>query len=125
MIQFEFNNQLMPQSLIEVEELGQFALEAWNSGGYYYYLIIRTILGTSVVTTCGPVVPDIDILPSGFKITLEKMPYKEDKLIKTISYFLNDKSKSLTDARELSFEEAIEQFREIKPYLLSFSEETF
>lgn len=124
-MQFEFNQQLMPQSLVEVEEIGQFGLEAWNDAGYYYYLVIRTILGTSVVSTCGPVVPDIDILPSGFKMTLDKMPYKEEKLIKTISFFLNDKSKALTHAQVLPVEEAIRQFRELKDYLITFSEETF
>lgn len=124
-MQFEFNQQLMPQSLVEVDEIGQFGLEAWNDEGYYYYLIIRTILGTSVVSTCGPVVPDIDILPSGFKMTLDKMPFKEDKLAKTISFFLNDRSKALTHARVLPVEETVAQFRELKDYLLTFSEETF
>ena len=36
-MQFEFNQQLMPQSLVEVEEIGQFGLEGWNDEGYYYY----------------------------------------------------------------------------------------
>lgn len=124
-MQFEFNQQLMPQNLVEIEEIGQFGLEGWNSEGYYWYLIIRTCLGTATVATCGPVVPDIELLPSGFKMTLDKMPYKEEKLAKTISYFLNDRSKCLTEARVIPIDEAISQFRELKDYLINFSEETF
>lgn len=124
-MQFEFNQQLMPQSLVEVEEIGEFALEGWNDEGYYYYLIIKTILGTSIISTCGPVVPDIDILPAGFKITLDKTAYKEDKLIKNISYFLNDRSKALTYAQVITVDDALKQFRDLRSYLATLSEETF
>ena len=98
-MQFEFNHQLMPQNLIEIDEIGQFGLEAWNGEGFYWYLIVRTCLGTATIATCGPIIPDIELLPSGFKMTLDKMPYKEDKLAKNISYFLNDRTKCITDAK--------------------------
>lgn len=124
-MEFEFNHQLIPQNLIDIDEIGQFGLEAWNDLGYYYYLIVRTMLGTSVIATCGPVFPDLSILPSGYTSSMIKMPFKEDKIAKTISLFLNDKHKCITQAKILSFEEAIKQFRDISPYLQTLSEETF
>lgn len=124
-VQFEFNQQLMPQNVIDVEELGQFAIEAWNDEGYYYYLIVRTLLGTASIASCGPVIPDVEMLPSGFNMSLDKVPYKEDKLTRTVTMWLNDRSKKLTNAKTIEISEAIEQFRDLKEYLKTYSEDTF
>lgn len=124
-VSIEFNQQLMPQSVVDVDELGQFALEAWNDDGYYYYLIVRTSLGTTSIASCGPVIPDVDMLPSGFSMSLDKVPYKEDKLSRTVSMWLNDRSKKLTNAQLMDIDEAIDQFRDLKEYLKNYSEDTF
>lgn len=124
-MQFEFNHQLLPQDFIEIEQIGEFGLEATNDLGYCWYMIIKTFLGTSVICTCGPIIPDISIIPSGFTTHLDKIPYKEDKLAKTINYFLNDSKKGITSAKIISFDDAIDQFRELKDYLKNFSEDTF
>ncbi len=58
-------------------------------------------------------------------MTLDKMPYKEDKLSRTITMWLNDRSKKVTNARMLDIEEAIDQFRDLKEYLRNYSEDTF
>lgn len=122
---FEFNKQLQAQNQIDIVEIGDFGLECSNDEGYYYYMVVKTLLGTVCIATCGPVIPDVDMLPSGFKMTLDKMPYKEDKLARTISYFLNDKAKAITSATELTPEEAISQFKELKDYLKNISEESY
>lgn len=124
-MEFEFNHQLIPQNLIDIEEVGQFGLEAWNDTGYYYYMLVRTMLGTSVIATCGPVFPDIDVLPSGYSSAITKIPFREDKLAKTISFFLNDKHKCITEAKLITFEDGIRQFRDIGPYLENLREDTF
>lgn len=124
-MQFEYNNQLLPQNVIDIEQVGEFAIEAHNDLGYYWYIVIRTIMGTSIIATCGPVFPDIALLPSGFSMELEKIPYKEEKLCKIINRFLNDPKKSITDAKVIDAIEGIDQFREIKNYLKELKEETF
>lgn len=122
---FEFNHQLTPQNVIEINEVGEFAVEAWNDQGYYWYLVVRTIMGTSIISICGPVFPDIKLLPSGFMMSLEKIPYKEEKLYKAINMFLNDRKKCITEARVIDVIDGISQFRELKEYLTTLSEETF
>lgn len=121
----EFNNQLMPQSVVEIDELGDFGLEAINDEGYYYYVAVRCFQGMAVIATCGPVIPDVDLLPSGFSMSLSKTPFREDKMTKFLNLFLNDKHRLLTGARLITFEEAILQFRELKDYLINLSEDTF
>jgi len=116
-MEFEFNKQLSAQNQIDIENIGSFALEAYNDAGAYYYYLVKTILGQCVIASCGPVIPDIANIPSGFSVNLYKMPYNEIKLIKSISLFLNDKYKQITEATEIDIEDAIEQFRDIKEYL--------
>ena len=70
-------------------------------------------------------VPDLELLPSGFTQKLERIPFKEDKLCKYISMFLNDKGKKITKAVEIEIEDAIEQFKDLKEYLENYSEEIF
>lgn len=124
MATFEFNQQLVPQSLINIEEIGEFAIEASNDEGYYYYLIVKTLLGTCTMASCGPVIPDVPLLTSGFKISLDKCQYKEDKVAKSINFWLNDKSKKLTSAQIISIDEALYQFPDVANYMRNLSEET-
>lgn len=125
MATFEFNQQLMPQSLVDIDEIGQFALEASNDEGYFWYLIIRTSLGTATIACCGPVVPDVKLLPSGYSCYLSRMEYKEQKIEKFINTWLNDRSKALTQARIIEVDDAIDQFVDLGNYLRNFSDEVY
>lgn len=124
-MEFEFNKQLTPQNQIEIDNIGAFALEAINELGAYYYYIIKTIMGQSIIASCGPIIPDIDMLPSGFGINIYRMPYNENRLIKAINLFLNDRDRQITDAREINIDYAIEQFRDVKDYLRNLKGENF
>lgn len=115
---FEFDNQMTPQNNIDIEDIGQCCLECSNEEGYYYYIIIRTSMGITSIATCGPVVPDLEQLPNGYSTYLKKIEYREDKIAKEIKYFLNDKKK-INQATEISFEDAIANFRDLGAYLKS------
>ena len=123
MASFEFNQQLMPQNVIDIEEIGQFALEASNDQGYFYYLIVRTSLGVVTMASCGPVVPDVGLLPSGYCCYLNRMEYKENKVEKAINTWLNDRAKALTEAKVIEIEDALDQFRDLGEYIRNYSED--
>ena len=119
MATFEFNNQFVPQSLIDIENIGQFAIEANNDEGYYWYLIVSTLLGTVTIASAGPVVPDVALLPGGYACSFYTMEYKEPKLEKAINTWLNDKGKALTEARVVDIDVALDEFRDLSEYLRS------
>lgn len=120
---FEFNQQLTPQSLIDVDNIGDFALEGINDEGMFFYLICKTSLGVTTVVDCGPIIPDVSLIPSGYHISLIRMQYKEEKLSKTISMWLNDRSKKLTSANLVDIEDALDGFRDLREYMRNYSEE--
>lgn len=115
---FEFNIQPTPQSLLSVDNIGQLAIEASNEHtGNYYYLIAITNLGVITIATAGPVLPDLDMLPSGYSVDINAMDYEEKKVTKVLYKFLNDYRKGITSAREVLLEEALKGFRNIGEYL--------
>ena len=114
---FEFNQQLMPQSLVDIDNIGQFALEATNDEGYFWYLILVTSLGNVTVASCGPVIPDVNLLPSGYTCSMYQMEYKEARIEKTINNWLNDRGKALTEAHLVNIEDALCEFRDLGTYL--------
>jgi len=121
---FEFNNQLVPQSLLSVDDLGECAIEATNDEGYFYYLVIRTSLGMTTIAKCGPVVPDVNMLPDGYATELVRMKYDGQKLGSVVNKWLNDKKK-LTEAKIITIDEALEQFRDLGEYMKNYSEEVY
>lgn len=125
MAEFEFDQQLEYQNSVEIENLGDFGLEAINDEGEMYYLAAKTFLGFTVLASCGPIIPDVDTLPSGYSCNLTKLSYREDKLAKTISFWLNDKSKGVKYVNILDYESAVKEFRDLSNYLLTIDEENF
>lgn len=119
MATFEFNNQFVPQSLIDVENIGQCAIEASNDEGYFWYLIVTTSLGTVTIASAGPCIPDVALLPSGYACSFYTMEYKENKLEKAINTWLNDRGKALTQAKIVEIEDALDEFRDVAEYLRS------
>lgn len=116
-MEFQFDKQLQAQAFIEIPQIGEFGLEAYNDEGQFFYVFIKTVLGETYIATCGPVVPDLDLFFGGFCITFSHMPYVENKLEKFINFFLNDKGKRITGAKIISLEDAANQFKDIGPYL--------
>lgn len=123
MFEFEFDLQPEYQNSVAVEDIGDFGIIATNSEGAQYYMAVKTILGTTAIATCGPAIPDIEILPNGYSCELTKFPFNSGKIIKKINLWLNDPYKKIKFAEAMSFENAVENFRDITAYLNNLNEE--
>lgn len=103
---FDYLYQENPLDSIEVEDIGNCVIQAFNDMGYEWYLIIETSLGDSYIQEFGPFFPDIEnYFPKGFKYNFYKLQYKESKLSKIIENFINDPKKLITQV--LCIEEEI------------------
>ena len=124
MVEFEFDLQPEFQNSVAIEDIGDCGIIATNDLGYQYCMGIRTYMGHTLITTCGPILPDIDILPDGFACTLAKVSFNPGTVEKKIRLWLNDPKKQIKFANAVTFEEAINEFRDITDYLYDLSEET-
>lgn len=121
---FEYNNQYVPQDLLTVDEIGRCALEGSNDDGFHYVLIVRVSMGMATLIECGPYAPDVAVLPSGFSMSLNRMKFDARKVGGYINKWLNDKKK-LTHVDVIPEEEAIEQFRDMKEYIRLYGDEVY
>ena len=78
MFKIEFNNQYVPQNILDIESVGNACIEAINEDdGLFYYLLIKTSLGTTSIFEYGPVIPGIDKLYDIYNISFTRMQYND------------------------------------------------
>lgn len=93
---FPYLYQQASMDSIEIEDLGNVCLQAFNDEAYEYWLLIKCSLGWVEIEEVGPFLSDSDILTSGFNYHYNRVPYKEEKLIKTIDKFINNPQREIT-----------------------------
>lgn len=122
---FEFNNQFLPQNSIDIDRIGEFAIECSNEQGFYYFLVVKTSLGTTTIASCGPLVPDVVLLPNGYETSLIRIKSEDSKIEKEITKWLNDRKKCIIEARQISIDDALDQFVDLGNYLKNYSDEVY
>lgn len=113
MISFPYFIKSDAQAELLVEDIGNFAIKAFNDRGCEFIIIIETKLGNTRVFTFGPVIPDLDLLPQRCGCEIEKFNFNNGKIMKTIRSFLNDPYNKITQAFEVTKEEALEDCRNL------------
>ena len=117
---FDFNISYLALNSINIDDIGNCAIEGSNDDNLFYLFITRTTMGTTSVFTCGPFNPDLALLPTGFKTTYTRLEFSLPKLEKMIRSFLNDKDAKITNASVISFEDATNMFVDFKDYLVNY-----
>lgn len=126
MATFEFANEWRPTNSIDIPEMGNFYLEAVNDDeGYYYYLMVKSALGTCSFMWYGPVIPDVGLLPNNYQVGYQRFQYAEQKVHMWITKWLNDKSKGITSAHLIEESKMFDEYRDIKRYMENYSDEVY
>ena len=102
---------------IEIEDIGNCAIQAYNDDGKSFFLIIKTDLGLSSICTYGPLIEELDLLPKVVNCKFERITYKESKLKEIIDKFLNNPYNGITSAIEIDFNEALDKCIDILNYM--------
>lgn len=116
-MQFEFDKETISNNLIDIEDLGNFALEATGFLGEVYYLAVKSVSGMSHIFKYGPIIPDIEVLPAEVHCSYNMMDYNQKKLIGIINQFLNMPKAEIKSARLIEFDELLENCRNIAEYM--------
>ena len=122
-IDFEFDNQFVPQNVISIDRIDNFCLEAINETNlFYYYLMIKTEMGMSEIFTYGPIVPDIPEPLDFYSYSYQKIKYNDKKICSFIDKWLNDRMKGITTASIINvrtfLENTIDLNVQVSKYLL-------
>lgn len=98
---------------IDVVDIGNTCLRCTSDEGDEYYIITRTLAGKFHMISFGPVI-DADILCNSFNFNYTKIDYKEKKIFKAISNFINDPYKSISNVEEITEYEGLQQLPNIQ-----------
>ena len=117
---FEFNATRTFTDTLQIDDIGNCAIRCEGimcenkiKFPAEYYLITKTIMGKTGILKFGPVLTDLDEMPSGFSVDFKKINYKEQTIEREIDMFINDGRKAITKAEEITGMEAFEAYPSI------------
>ncbi len=116
-MKFNYFYETLVNADIEIDDIGNCAIQAYTDMGTSYILLIRSNLGLSTIFTYGPLIEGADILPKIVNCKFERISYKENKLRDVIDKFLNNPYVKITSAIELDYNEALNKCVSITEYL--------
>lgn len=102
---------------LDVDDIGNCAIEANNDEGNYYYMVIETNLGFTKIFEYGPVQPDFNEMCKSVTCTFDRIEFNEKKISKRIYSFLNAPGKNITQAQIVDKEYALDGCKDIIEYV--------
>lgn len=115
---FKFNNYKTALNEITIPAVGDFVIEAINEDDqFYYYLLVKTYLGTTNIYWYGPIIPDINELLDKYSCNYFKMSYNEKKLNSFIDKWLNDSKKKISAVNIITATDFINNIKDISLYI--------
>lgn len=99
---------------LDIESIGDCAIQANNDKYESYILIIKTEMGRTHILEFGPILIDAkSYIPSNFKCNYRTFEYSESRIHKAIEAFLRTSHPDITQAEVVSYEEALNQLPDI------------
>lgn len=114
---FEYLVKIQKESSINVDDIGNCALDVYNDLGFEWVLLINTREGTTEIIEYGPIIPDLKVPPVKVLYTYDRMDFSEKKISHRISSFLNDGYRCVTQAFEISKNEAKDKMKSLVDYV--------
>lgn len=114
-MQFEYLIQTTSNASLDIDDIGNVAIQAFCDSGNEYYLVIKTSLGWTEIFEFGPIIRDIKELPKRVSFTYRRIEYSESKIETTIDKFLN--GYCVTQAMVVGVDEAKKYIRNLADYI--------
>ena len=116
-MRFDYMIQTIVGDSIDIDDIGNVALQMSNDRGEFWYLVIKTELGWTEIFEFGPVVPDIEQLPKSCALSYNRIEYKQGKIEDIIDKSINNGYRGITQVCEITKEEAKNNMRNLVSYI--------
>ena len=114
---FDYLIKIKKESSINIEDIGNCAIDVYNDLGFEWLLIVHTIEGMTHIIEFGPILPDIDYPPDKVVYTYDRINFSDKKIITRIQKFLTDGYRAITQAFEIDKKEAKDKMKNLVDYL--------
>lgn len=96
---FEYLQRVVVDATLEIDNIGECALQARNDLGEEFYLMIHTNTGWTEIIEYGPSTPDITLLPRSISYKYDRFEFNSAKIERLIDKFLNDGKRMISQAQ--------------------------
>lgn len=103
-MKFDYLQRVVIDAQLDVENIGECCLLGRNDIGEEWYLVIHSMMGVTEVIEYGPIVPDLNLLPSAVTLKYSRFDYNQGKIERIIDKFLNDGQRAISQAEVTDFE---------------------
>ena len=114
---FEYIKVQTAMESIEVEDIGNTSLEAWNDFGLRWYFYSETDTGMTTIKEFGPLCSSLDTSKLSFEYSLERKEYNEKYICKRIANFLNNPKREITQVNNIELGDLESKIRDVKKLL--------
>ena len=122
-MQFEYLQQITAQESIDIDDIGNTAIQCWSNYGETKVLIIKTMDGITEIIEFGPVNTDINELPDKVIYNYQRFEFNQGKIIKIINKFINDEI--VSQVQEIDFDTAKNVVKNLIDYVIPKEEIDF
>lgn len=103
---FDYMRTVQALDTIDIPDIGNTCINAFNDFGLEWYLIIDTYQGWTKIKEFGPLLADLDHIATYFDYTMYQHEYSEKKISKVIEKFINNNKRMITQVFEVPKEQA-------------------
>ena len=114
-MQFNYLINTTTNASLEIEDIGNSKIQAFDDIGNEYYLVIKTALGWTEIFEFGPILRDLQELPPKVGFSYQRIEYNERKIAFIINRFLNEHD--VTQAFIIDKDEAKKYMRNLVDYI--------
>jgi len=104
-MEFEYLFTTQASASINVEDLGNFILQAYSDAGQSSILIVQTICGNTQMIEYGPFYIDDYKMNQHTELIYDNISFDTKKIVNKVDKFLNNKKIQITQVIEKTFDE--------------------
>ena len=116
-MQFDYMCRVVVDATLDVDDIGNCCIQAFNDSGEEFYLVVKTQLGWTEILEYGPIIRDVQELPKSVICNYQRFEYKQDKVAKVIEKFLNEYRRNITQAMVADVSEVKQYMRNLVDYI--------
>ena len=116
-MQFDYFQQIATMATLDIDDVGNCAIEAYNDRGELRVLIISTVMGQTQIMEYGPILVDLEAITKDVNCSLNFFQYSLGKIKKRIQKFLDNTYAAITQALVVDKQEALEKCISIIDYM--------
>lgn len=114
---FQYFTTKVVNAELDIDNIGECAIKAYNDIGEEFILIIETSMGVTRILEYGPAKIDFELAPDSVNLHFSRMNFNEKVISKTIQSFLNNPYHKVTQAFECDKQEALADCKDMISYM--------